>query len=147
MSLTKRISRSPKLKTTTLCFVRCVDWREWQWRHGCNQKFWITGLLWGCSRRPTKFRFGIWLWWGFSWPLWWYLFIFSWRNFSPTIQGQPFWSRAPIYMWYACVVVKQSFIVPTPLEGGGTIYSNGFFLFRQFLPIDMFIVESWDWYH
>ena len=24
------------------------------------------------------------------------------------------------------------FIVPTPLEGGGTIYSTGFFLFSQF---------------
>ena len=33
-------------------------------------------------------------------------------------------------------------IVPTPLERGGNIYSNGFFLFRQFLPIDIFIVES-----
>ena len=32
--------------------------------------------------------------------------------------------------------------VPTPLEGGGTIYSNGFFLFRQFWPIDIFIVQS-----
>ena len=27
-------------------------------------------------------------------------------------------------------------------EEGGTIYSNGFFLFRQFWPIDLFIVES-----
>ena len=29
-----------------------------------------------------------------------------------------------------------------PLEGGGTIYSNGFFLFREFSPLDIFIVES-----
>ena len=34
-----------------------------------------------------------------------------------------------------------------PLEGGGTIYSNGFFLFSQFGPIGIFTVESWDWYH
>ena len=38
-------------------------------------------------------------------------------------------------------------IVPTPLEGEGTIYSNEFFLFRQFWPIDIFIVESCEWYH
>ena len=29
--------------------------------------------------------------------------------------------------------------VPTPLEGGGTVYSAGFFLFW---PINIFIVES-----
>ena len=29
-----------------------------------------------------------------------------------------------------------------PLEGGGTIYSNGVFLFREFSPLDIFIVES-----
>ena len=29
-----------------------------------------------------------------------------------------------------------------PLEGGGTIYSTGFFLFREFSPLDIFIVES-----
>ena len=30
-----------------------------------------------------------------------------------------------------------------PLEGGGTIYSSGFFfLFREFSPLDIFIVES-----
>ena len=43
--------------------------------------------------------------------------------------------------------LKQTIIVPTPLEGGGTIYSIGFFLFSHFWPIDIFIVESWDWYH
>ena len=37
---------------------------------------------------------------------------------------------------------NNTIIVPTPLEGGGTIYSNGFFLFSQFSPIDIFIVES-----
>ena len=35
----------------------------------------------------------------------------------------------------------RKLIVPTPLKGGGTIYSNGFFLFSQFWPIDIFIVE------
>ena len=39
------------------------------------------------------------------------------------------------------------FIVPTPLEGGGAIYSNGFFLFRQFWSIDILIVGSCAWYH
>ena len=39
------------------------------------------------------------------------------------------------------VGVKADVVVPTPLEGGGTIYSTGFFLFRQFWPIDIFIVE------
>ena len=29
-----------------------------------------------------------------------------------------------------------------PLEGGGAIYSMGFFLFREFSPLDIFIVES-----
>ena len=31
--------------------------------------------------------------------------------------------------------------------GGGTIYSNGFFLFREFWPTDIFIVEKCAWYH
>ena len=35
-----------------------------------------------------------------------------------------------------------------PHVGGGTIYTQiGFFLLRKFWPIDIFIVESWDWYH
>ena len=38
-------------------------------------------------------------------------------------------------------------IVPTPLVGGGTIYSNWFFLFSQFWPIDIFVVEKCEWYH
>ena len=40
-------------------------------------------------------------------------------------------------------------LFPTPLVGGGrgTIYSNGFFLFSQFWPIDMFVVEKCEWYH
>ena len=38
-------------------------------------------------------------------------------------------------------------IVSTPVVGGGgTIYSNGFFLFREFWPIDIFIVEKCAWY-
>ena len=37
-------------------------------------------------------------------------------------------------------------IVPTPLVVGGTIYSNGFFLFREFWPTDIFIVEKCAWY-
>ena len=40
-------------------------------------------------------------------------------------------------------------IVPTPLVGEGTIYSNGFFffLFSEFWPIDIFVVEKCEWYH
>ena len=34
-----------------------------------------------------------------------------------------------------------------PLVGGGTIYSNGVFLFSQFWPIDIFIVEKCERYH
>ena len=37
--------------------------------------------------------------------------------------------------------------VPTPLVGGVTIYSNGFFLFREFWPTDIFIVEKCARYH
>ena len=29
---------------------------------------------------------------------------------------------------------------------GGTIYSTGFFLFSQFWPTDIFIVENCEWY-
>ena len=32
-------------------------------------------------------------------------------------------------------------------SGGGTIYSSGFFLLSQLWPIDIFIVESCEWYH
>ena len=42
---------------------------------------------------------------------------------------------------------RSGLIVPTHFSGGGTIYSNGFFLFRQFWPIDIIIVESCEWYH
>ena len=46
-------------------------------------------------------------------------------------------------------MIPSYIIVPTPLEGrgGGTIYSNGFFLFREFWPTDIFIVEKCAWYH
>ena len=37
-------------------------------------------------------------------------------------------------------------IVPTHFSGGGTIYANGFFLFSQFWPIDIIIVESCEWH-
>ena len=37
---------------------------------------------------------------------------------------------------------KNTLIVPTPLVGGGTIYSNRFFLLRKFWPIAIFIVED-----
>ena len=43
---------------------------------------------------------------------------------------------------------NYSLIVPTPLVGEGTIYSNGFFfLFSEFWPIDIFVVEKCEWYH
>ena len=34
------------------------------------------------------------------------------------------------------------FYCSDPLEGGGTIYSKGIILFREFSPIDILIVES-----
>ena len=51
---------------------------------------------------------------------------------------------------YALQKMDQNFrvIVPTPLVGEGTIYSNGFFfLFSEFWPIDIFVVEKCEWYH
>ena len=42
---------------------------------------------------------------------------------------------------------KKSVIVPTPMRGEELYTQMGFFWFRQFWPIDIFIVESWDWYH
>ena len=48
-----------------------------------------------------------------------------------------------IWPWYLISNLESAnSVVPTPLEGGATIYSNGFLLFRQFSPIDIFIVES-----
>ena len=38
--------------------------------------------------------------------------------------------------------LKKCIFVPTPLEGGGTIYTNEFFVFREFSSIDIFIVGS-----
>ena len=35
-----------------------------------------------------------------------------------------------------------TFFVPTHIVGGGTINSNGFFLFSQFWPIDIIIVKN-----
>ena len=42
---------------------------------------------------------------------------------------------------------KQFLFRPHLWGGGGTIYSNGFFLFSQFWPIDIFIAEKREWYH
>ena len=39
------------------------------------------------------------------------------------------------------------FIVPTLLRGEELYTQLVFFLFREFSPLDIFIVESWDWYH
>ena len=46
-----------------------------------------------------------------------------------------------------CFLYKVSVFVPNPPLGGGTIDSNGFFLFSQFWPIDIFIAEKCEWYH
>ena len=49
----------------------------------------------------------------------------------------------PLFVFLYSAQLNVFIIVPTPLEGGGgTIYTNGFFLFSQFWPIDIFIVES-----
>ena len=41
-------------------------------------------------------------------------------------------------------LIKKLDCCSDPLEGGGTIYSTGFFffLFSEFSPLDIFIVES-----
>ena len=39
-------------------------------------------------------------------------------------------------------------IVPTPSYGGEELYTQmGFFLFREFSPIDIFIIETYEWYN
>ena len=45
-------------------------------------------------------------------------------------------------------------IVPTHFSGGGgggggeeELYTQLFFLFSQFSPIDIFIVQDFEWYH
>ena len=40
------------------------------------------------------------------------------------------------------IIVWTNYLFRPLLSVVGTIYSNGFFLFRQFWPIDIFIVES-----
>ena len=45
------------------------------------------------------------------------------------------------------MIIKWMIIVPTLLRGEELYTQMGFFLFREFSPIDIFIVESWDWYH
>ena len=43
---------------------------------------------------------------------------------------------------------KARIIVPTPSYGGEELYTQmGFFLFSEFSPIDIFIVETYEWYH
>ena len=37
--------------------------------------------------------------------------------------------------------------IPTPLVGEELCIQTGFFLFRQFWPIDIFIVEKCEWFH
>ena len=57
--------------------------------------------------------------------------------------------------YFAAVMNNQNkgfIMVPTPIlvwgGGGGELYTQlGFFLFSQFRPIDIFIVESCEWYH
>ena len=53
-------------------------------------------------------------------------------------------------MGLSCIMVTaQLFIVPTPtLVGREELYTQlGFFLFSQFWPTDIFIVENCEWYH
>ena len=42
---------------------------------------------------------------------------------------------------------KSSIIVPTHLWGEELYTQMGFFLFSQFWPIDIFIVEKCEWCH
>ena len=41
----------------------------------------------------------------------------------------------------------RNFFVPILLRGEELYTQMGFFSFREFSPLDIFIVESWDWYH
>ena len=53
----------------------------------------------------------------------------------------------PNYYW---LVIHSTFVAicsDPACGGGGTIYANGFFLFSQFWPIDIFIAEKCEWYH
>ena len=46
---------------------------------------------------------------------------------------------------YFVIMLNNIIIVPTPLEGmGEELYTQMGFLFSQFWPIDIFIVQSWD---
>ena len=45
------------------------------------------------------------------------------------------------------IVFISRIIVPTLLRGEELYTQLGFFLFREFSPLDIFIVESWNWYH
>ena len=56
-----------------------------------------------------------------------------------------YWQRRwfkRFYWNFHLISLSVELFVPTPLVGGGTIYPNGFFLFRQFWWIDIFILKN-----
>ena len=67
------------------------------------------------------------------------LFAFRYVNLKLSLINE----MSPPFPWE---LTFNLFFVPTPLVGGGTIYSNGFFLFRQFWPIDMLTIEKCERY-
>ena len=76
-------------------------------------------------------------------------------DYRPTVVkyaiGFDFCVSVP-YCMYQNITIRLLvliFIVPTPSYGGGEeLYTQmGFFLFSEFWPIDIFIVETYEWYH
>ena len=80
---------------------------------------------------------------------------------SEQFQGKKF--KVSKLNFLVCLSQDSSCILPAFTKSGGSplkellfrlllrgeeLYTQmGFFLFSQFWPTDIFIVESWDWYH
>ena len=61
-------------------------------------------------------------------------------------------STISLYWYYVIFLINVAFLkfqglLFRPTLAGEGLYSNEFLLFSQFWPIDIFIVESCEWYH
>ena len=70
------------------------------------------------------------------------------NNRTNIVKSRP----SPSYFKHTLLNTHSSVLkifVPTPLVGGGDeeLYTQVVFLFSQFWPIDIFIVEKCEWYH
>ena len=70
---------------------------------------------------------------------------FEQRNSSEELSL--FWNCGACLTSISWIIENILVLLFRPSWGGGTIYSNGFFLFSQFWSIDIFIVQSCEWYH